>query len=185
MPNNIFFEPLWMNIDILIGASSGAGTAAGAVDDVAKLVYTGRGTRKSCAGPSNYPQIPISYCHASGGPIGGISASLTAPANLQYAVNGAQDSGYSVADSFMISPMVPFAVILTWAAAQTIASATPRIRCSFDGNWYLPVFSARLAGIARDIRSTARGTTSRATSRHSLARAHMIDLAASSTLLQS
>lgn len=139
MPNNIFFEPLWMNVDILIAATAGAGTTAGALNDVAQLVYTGRGTSQIVLGSSNYPQIPISYCHASGGPIGNVSASLTAPANIQYAVNGAQDSGYSVADSFMISPMVPFAVILTWAAALTIAAATPQIRVSFDGNWYLPV----------------------------------------------
>lgn len=138
-PQNTYFEPLWVNVDFLAVNVAGANTAVGKLDDLDKLVMSGRGTLAITVGQTVLPQIPISYCHGSGGPVGATAGTWTAPVNVQFGNNGAQDSGYCVANSFTITPNSPFFCTITWAAAQTLNSTTPFIRLSIDGNWYLPI----------------------------------------------
>lgn len=138
-PQNTYFEPLFVNVDFLAVNVLGGNTATGKMDDLDRLIMSGRGTLAITVGQTTLPQIPISYCHASGGPIGSIAGTWTAPQQLQFGNNGAQDSGYCIADSFTITPNSPFFCTITWAAAQTLVSTTPFIRLSIDGNWYLPI----------------------------------------------
>lgn len=138
-PQNTYFEPLFINVDFLATNVIGANTIAGKLDDLDRLVTSGRGMLTMTVGQTTLPQIPISYCHASGGPIGSIAATYTAPVNAQFGNNGAQDSGYCIANSFTITPNSPFFATITWASAQTLNSTTPFIRLSIDGNWYLPI----------------------------------------------
>jgi len=138
-PNNFYFEPIWMNIDILANASLGANTALGIQDDIQRLVLSGRGFFQITIGQLTYPQTPISYAHASGGAVGSLAGTWTAPQQVQVGNNGVQDSGYSVYRSFIIGPQMPFSVVLTWPSAQTLASGNTNIRVSFDGNWHTPV----------------------------------------------
>lgn len=138
-PNNMYFEPLWMNFDVLANPTLGANTALGILNDIQQLVMTGRGFAKITIGSVTYPEIPLSYLHTSGGAIGVISGTWTAPQQVQVGNNGQQDSGYCIAGGFLISPMLPFSVVVTWPAALTLASGNINLRCSLDGNWHLPV----------------------------------------------
>ena len=141
MPNNMYFEPLWINFDVLAGPTvSGDVSAAGILDDIAQLVLKGRGYARITIGQTTYPEIPLSYLHGSGGPFGATSGSITAPSTFQSGTNGVQDSGYCVYGSYVLTPMLPFAVTVNWPSPVTLKSAAPvNLRFSFDGNWYLPV----------------------------------------------
>lgn len=141
MPNNMYFEPIWINFDVLARPSvSGTATAVGVLDDIQQLVMSGRGFAKITIGQTTYPEIPLSYLHGSGGAFGATSGTNTAPSTFQVGTNGVQDSGYCVYGSYVLTPMLPFSVTVTWPAPLTLVSAAPvNLRFSFDGNWYLPV----------------------------------------------
>lgn len=138
-PAGTWFEPLWCNIDYLATNVLGGNTTTGKLDDLDRLFMSGRGILNITVGQTTLPPIPISYCHASGGPIGSIAGTWTAPQQAQFGNNGTQDSGYSIANSWTIGPNTPFGCTLEWTAAQTLVSTTPFLRVSFDGNWYLPM----------------------------------------------
>lgn len=140
MPAKTYFRPDFINFDIHTRATvSGANTAVGAFDDIQQLVFTQRGTVTMKIGSTAYPNMRISYLHTSGGAIGTVSASLTAPQGLQGANNGQQDGGYNFAGSGVLCPGQTLSVIVNWAAAATLLSGN--IYCSYclDGTWYLPV----------------------------------------------
>jgi hypothetical protein len=138
-PQNTYFEPLFISCDFLGVGVAGVNTIGGKLDDIDKLFLSGRGTLRLTVGQTQLPEIPLSYCHASGGPVGTTAGTFTAPVNTQFGTNGAQDSGYCIADSFTITPNSPFSAILFWTTPQTLTSTTPMIRLSIDGNWYLPI----------------------------------------------
>jgi hypothetical protein len=138
LPAGTYFEPLWLNVDFIGVNVLGAGTALGMLNDINNLVLTGRGIITITIGQTALPPIPLSYCHASGGATGTVGASLTAPAQLQFGTNGIQDSGYCLANSWTLTPNTSFSALVQFGAAVTVASTTPQLRVSFDGNWYLP-----------------------------------------------
>ena len=141
MPNNYYFEPLTMCMDVLADASlAGASTEVGILDDIQKLLYVGRGIAIISLGPLTFPEIPLSFLHSSGGAVGSLAGTWTAPNAVQVGNNGQQDGGYCMANSFIISPMVPFKVVLQFSSTVvTLNSGNVNLRISFDGNWYQPV----------------------------------------------
>lgn len=139
MPNNFYHRPLWICLDVLADASiAGASTELGILDDIQKLLFIGRGTATITLGSVAYPPIPLSFLHGSGGAIGVIASTFTAPNSAQVGNNGIQDSGYSIANSFILSPSLPFAVQLNWAATVTLNAGNTPLRFSLDGDWQLP-----------------------------------------------
>lgn len=139
MPADTWFEPLAINIDFLAVNVLGGNTILGRLNDLDILFLQTRPVLTITIANTTLPQIPISLCHASGGPVGAVAGSWTAPQNAQFGNNGSQDGGYCVMDSFTIPPNTLFGVRIDFAAAPTLSGTTPFLRVMFDGNWYLPI----------------------------------------------
>lgn len=139
IPAGVYFEPLFMGVDILADASlAAASDETGLLDDIAKLIFTQRGFARITLGDVTLPEIPISFLHSSGGVVGQLAATLTAPNAIQVGHNGVQDGGYCIANSFVLSPGQPISVTLKWAAVAVLKSGNTNIRVWFDGNHHLP-----------------------------------------------
>lgn len=138
-PANYYFVPMSLSLDFLADASLGANTELGVLDDINKLVLVNRGFLTLTVGSTKLPEIPISYLHASGGAVGNLAGSWTAPQQVQVGQNGIQDGGYFMWKSFALGNQLPFSAVITWPTTVTLASGNTNIRLSFDGDWYQPV----------------------------------------------
>lgn len=126
-------------LDVLREPSAGAGTTAGVLTDVARIVKTNRGTWTFNKSQKTYGPIPLSFCHASGGETGFLAATLTAPANLQFANNGVFSGGFSTDGAIIITDKEPFDVTINFATPFTALSADALLRAYLRGVLYRPV----------------------------------------------
>lgn len=123
-------------------AAPAAGTAAGAVDDVLRLVTTG--DAKLTVGTKEYGRWPTWMLPSGGGPYGLMSnvGTLTAPAESLNQVGGSgvpdPRSVYSLPVPLLIPPQYDFKLILTWAAALTLAAGNTPIYGVLDGTLIRP-----------------------------------------------
>lgn len=138
LPDGYGIAPNYITVDILTRATvSGANTAVGAYDDIQQLLQ--RGVMNMRVGSTSMPSTPLSFLHCSGGAIGSLAASLTAPQGLQGGNNGQQDGGWNVTDSFIITPQNPFKFSIEWNAAITLLSGNIYFRASLEGDYTQPV----------------------------------------------
>jgi len=138
---NNWFRIFRVCVDFLIDASlSGASNEVGALDDVQKLILVGRPTLTlTLNGKSRIDGIPLSFCHASGGAVGAVAGSWTAPNAVQVANNNVADDGFSVGGAIIIPPLVGYSATITWAAAQDLQAGNVPVRLSLDGIRQRPV----------------------------------------------
>ena len=129
-----------MGVDVLGRASlAAASTQVGILDDIAQLVMSGRGFAEVKVGNFPLPEIPISFLHGSGGPFGGIGATLTAPNAVQFGTNGVQDGGFDIRGSYVLTSDTPLTVRLNWPAALTLNSTPLNLRFWILGDWQTPL----------------------------------------------
>lgn len=135
LPSPQYFIWFDWGLDILIDASaSGAGAdETGAVDDIAKLVLVSRAIATFNISNKDYGRVPLSFLHASGGPVGFMAATLTAPESIQYANNGVFDGGWSWNGSILIPPNTGFRIDVEFAAAQTLNAGNVNLRMWMRG----------------------------------------------------
>lgn len=140
LPDPQYFQWYYWGCDILLDASVDTGNdEAGAIDDVAKLLFTGRGIATFTLSDKVYGPFPQSFLHASGGPTGFASSTFTPPVSIQYANNGVFDGGFSWGGAITISPKEGFVHRLNWSAAQTLQAGNTDIRL-----WMLGLLSRKV-----------------------------------------
>jgi hypothetical protein len=140
LPQDNAFRIAAFGCDILRAPTVGTGTGAGAIDDMAKLLKSGRPVFQFKTAQKDYGQIPLTFAHASGGETGFLSLAGTAGAvaDNQYANNGVFDGGFYTDNNLWIIPNTAFEVNVTWAAAQNL-TADVSIRFWMAGTLYRPV----------------------------------------------
>lgn len=108
--------------------------AAGALNDVAKILKVARGIFNLHLSQKEYGPIPLSFAHASGGETGFGWGTFTAEAGLSYANNGTFDGGFPTDNSLFIKTKVAFDVTLGFN--PTAISADTPIRFNLAGTLY-------------------------------------------------
>lgn len=139
LPSGYRFRIQSYGCDVLREPSVGAGITAGVLTDVARLLKTNRATFTFKINQKDYTPIPLSFAHASGGETGFMAATLTAPANLQYANNGVFSGGFQTDGALWILDKQPFGVNVDFAQPFTALSADALIRFWMRGTLYRPV----------------------------------------------
>jgi hypothetical protein len=133
LPDPQYFEIHYIGADFLLDATTAAGGEVGAIDDVAKLLFTGRGTWTLSIAKKAYGPFPLSFLHASGGPTGFGWGTFTAEESIQYANNGIFDGGWCVGGALIIPPKVGFSFEVRWSAAQTLNAGNTGVRAWMAG----------------------------------------------------
>lgn len=123
-----YFEIFNLGLDFLGDATSVAGGALGAIDDIQKLMLVARPTFTLVISDKNYGRFPLSFLHTSGGAVGFGWGTFTAEESIQYANNGLTDGGWNWRGSVVIPPKVGFSVQVQYQAAQTLASGDTPLR---------------------------------------------------------
>lgn len=120
LPDPQYFELYNIGLDVLLAPfASAADDVVGPINDIALLLFAHRGTFEINVSNKRTGPFPLSFLHASGGPVGFEWGTLTAEAWHGYANNGIFDGGYSVGGSIIFKPKVGFDVTLRWASAAT------------------------------------------------------------------
>lgn len=130
-PDPQYFELWYISCDVLLPVSSAAVPAAWA--DMTSLIETGRPILELVISDKRYVQVPLTFCHASGGISGfGYSVAALAATAKEYANNGIFDGGYCVDGAIILPPKVGFTVNIRWGNPIAVAADTP-IRVNLDG----------------------------------------------------
>ena len=139
VPAGTYFQIWSINFDLLVSASTqGAAGVAPIVDDLANILFGGRGTVQLQIANKNYGPWPLSYCHASGGlRIDWQFPQAAALTVLNYAQNEGPDGGYWVDGAIILPPNQSFVFSLTWNGL--VLAATRLVRMSMAGVKYRPV----------------------------------------------
>lgn len=139
IPAGTYFQIWSINFDLMLSAAElGAAGAATAVDDLANILFGGRGTLNLQIANKNYGPLPLSFCHASGGlRIDWQYPLATATTITNFAQNSAPDGGYWVDGAIILPPNQSFVFSLTWNGL--VLSTTRSIRMSMAGVKYRPV----------------------------------------------
>jgi hypothetical protein len=139
LPEGQFFRVYQIGMDVLREVTTSSGGVTGAVDDVMRLVLTGRGywtltqASKVVQGP-----FPLSFLHGSGGVVGFTAGTWTAEENISWATNSHPDGGWSVGGMILIRPRESFGLSIKWPAAIDL-TADARLRVWMSGVLFRPV----------------------------------------------
>ena len=134
IPDPQFFTWYYWGCDVLLRPSSTvvANSNLGAIDDIAQLTLSGRGTATFTLSDKVYGPFPLSFLHTSGGPLGFGWGSFPGGAvpgeSAQYANNGVMDGGYAWNGAILISPKEGFFIDLNWPAALTLDAGNTFLR---------------------------------------------------------
>lgn len=130
-PDPQYMEIYQISCDVLLPATVVAAPAAFA--DMINLIMVGRPLLSLIISDKRYVQVPLSFCHASGGAqaFGYNSAAVAAVAH-EFANNGIFDGGFWIDGSITIPPKVGFQVRIDWGNAQAVLANT-LIRINLDG----------------------------------------------------
>jgi len=139
LPQGFDFKVAAIGCDILIAPSSSAGVVAGAMNDIAIILKSNMAFFIFSMNNKAWPAIPLTFAHASGGEIGMINGSYTAPIDLQSGNNGIIDGGFATDGNPFIKAQAPFLVTVDCLAARVAISANCNIRFWMRGTWYRPV----------------------------------------------
>jgi hypothetical protein len=135
LPVPQYFRWYGWGFDVLLNASTAAGGATGAIDDIARLLLTGRGVVTFKLSDKEYGPFPLSFLHQSGGPQGFGWGTFTAEESIQYAVSGilGGNAGWDWLGNILIEPQTNFSIDVRWSAAQTLAAGNTRLRMWMQG----------------------------------------------------
>lgn len=138
IPADTFFQIYSLNFDFLIPASASTAAAGAAiVDDLAQILFGARAVVTISIASKVYTQLPLSYCHASGGLQIDWLGTPAAAATTNYAQNYGADGGYWVDGAIILPPNQSFTVTVSGVAAALVA--TRQGRFSMAGVKYRPV----------------------------------------------
>jgi hypothetical protein len=128
-------------VDILLLPAAQAGHAAtGPINDVAQLLFSGRGILTFTYQNKAYGPWPLSAFQASGGPTGFGWATMTAEAQVSYANNGIPTGeGWGMNQQIILRPNAAFKWALQVAAALTLAAGNTNLRHWMYGAQYQAV----------------------------------------------
>ena len=120
-----------INVDIITAAGvSTSAAVAGSLNDAWLLLLGGRPIWTLNISSKLYGPYPVTFLHASGGPMGSLSSTV-ATSGQQLGVN-AQTSGWNYHGRIIIPEQVSFSFGIQWSAAQTLAGDA-KIRVSLSG----------------------------------------------------
>lgn len=126
LPDPQYFQIFNVGCDILNSTEAQAGHAlTGPVNDIQQLVMSGRGLAVLTIAGKQYFNVPLSFLHTSGGATGFGFATMTAEAQIEWALNSIPDGGFYLGGGVVIPPKQAFDVTLTWPAALTLTASTP------------------------------------------------------------
>jgi hypothetical protein len=131
IPDPFYFEIEAFNLDFLAKGGTTV-TAAGVMEDLAEILYTQRAVFVFTFAGKEYLRIPLTFLHASGGPLGVVSANLTAPLIYEFANNSFPDGGFYIGKRITIPPKQSWQVQIQLAGAATLV-ATRMFRVSMAG----------------------------------------------------
>lgn len=131
IPDPFYFEIEAFNLDFLAKGGTTV-TAAGVMEDLAEILYAQRAIFVFTFAGKEYLRIPATFLHASGGPLGVVSANLTAPLIYEFANNSFPDGGFYIGKRITIPPKQSWQVQLQLAGAPTLV-ATRTFRVSMAG----------------------------------------------------
>ena len=134
IPDPYYFEIEAWNLDFMAKPVANAlNTAVGALDDLCEFLYTARATFVLIIAGKEYARIPCTFLHASGGPQGIVTGTMTAPNLVSFALNGIVDGGFYVGKKVVLPPKQSFQTQIVLGAAPTF-NVTPRqFRLSMAG----------------------------------------------------
>lgn len=115
-------------------STTAAAQNVGAVDDVGKLILSGRGRLTLTVSDKRYGPWPLSAFRGTGAALGFGWGTTTAEETVQYAHNALGDGGF-IGGTIIIPPKVGFNIVLTWPAAVDL-TADYRIRVTMQGPRY-------------------------------------------------
>lgn len=125
--------------DIDLVPSVGDNTAKGALTDMATILKVNRPIVILTRNNTTFFPIPLTFCHASGGEVGGLAATLTAPNSLQYANNGVFSGGFQLGGSIALGDQQPFAITIQFAQPFTAYVGGPiNVRFNMIGDLTQP-----------------------------------------------
>lgn len=116
-PSPQTFQIYSINADWFTAApvSTGAGGVTGDLDDLARLMLTGRPTWTLNISNKAYGPYPMTLLHATGGPTGFGWGTFTAEESIQYARN-TDAPGWNYFGRVIIPEQVSFNIVVDWAA---------------------------------------------------------------------
>lgn len=124
LPSPQFFQEQQIYHSFLRAPTRSAAVAspAGALNDIALLLKTGRGLAIHTISQKEYLRFPARMAGSSGGELGTINGTYTADIDLQQGNNGQPGhSPYQVNGMIVIPPQTNFTYAMLWAAAQTLS----------------------------------------------------------------
>lgn len=122
------------NITVDIITTAGVSTSAsnvGSLNDAWALLLGGRPIWTLTISSKAYGPYPLTFLHASGGPMGQLQSAIATPGSLQLGVN-AQTGGWNYYGRIIIPEQVSFSLGVNWAAAQTL-TGNALIRVAMSG----------------------------------------------------
>lgn len=126
-----------INLDIF-SATTGVTTAAntdGVIDSIEKIIKAARGYLTLNISQKNYPPIPITFTHASGGAVGVLSSTV-ATSGQQYGSNSGPTGGFYMDNAIVIPPKVDFNIVIQFQPVLVPVSAAMLLRVSMPGVLY-------------------------------------------------
>jgi hypothetical protein len=123
-------EVAGMTVDILaVPQTTTTGTANGPISDIASILKTGRGAVKFTLSNKLYGIFPLTAYHATGGEVGFVSSTFTAPVTTSTANNGIFDGGWWVDGAIIIPSQQQFVFeILTGTVALALTQTPMFVR---------------------------------------------------------
>lgn len=140
IPDPNFFAIHYFNADFMSNAAgtpyatTGAGGIAGALDDVGRLLLSGRARFTLTISDKRYGPWPLSVTGGTGAAVGNGWGTFTAEESIQTGYNALHGGAY-IGGKIMIPPKVGFSVVIDWPAAVDL-TADYRVRLSMYGVYY-------------------------------------------------
>lgn len=143
-----WFELYAIKCDFLEAVTTGAAPGtAGAITDIAQILYTQRAIYELTVNSKGYGKTPLTFAHSSGGPVGLAQGTPAAGAVIQFANNSIPDEGdwlggwvlnpetmqQEQVGSIILMPTQAFSLQVTMAAAPTLTTTPLNVRMSLCG----------------------------------------------------
>lgn len=143
IPDPNFFAIHYLFADFMSNAAgtpyetstTAAAQNVGAIDDVGRLLLSGRGRMTLTISDKRYGPWPLSVTSGTGAAQGFGWGTTTAEETVQYGHNTLQNNGAYIGGKIMIPPKVGFSIVTDWPAALTLTSDY-RIRLTMYGVYY-------------------------------------------------
>lgn len=143
-----WFELYAIKCDFLEAVTSAAAPGtAGAITDIANVLYGQRAYYEMTVNSKSYGKTPLTFAHSSGGPVGLVQGTPAAAAAIQFANNSIPDEGdwlggwvldpesmqQQQVGSIILMPTQAFSLVVTMFAAPTLTTTPLNVRMTMCG----------------------------------------------------